>query len=55
MVLVKKANSKWWICVHFTNLNKAYPKDNFPLLSINLIVDLTMGHSLLKFMDAYFF
>ena len=31
VVLVKKANGKWRMCVDFTNLNKACPKDNFPL------------------------
>ena len=36
-----------------TNLNKAYPKDNFPLPKIDRLVDSTAGHALLSFMDAY--
>ena len=35
VVLVKKANGKCRMCVDFTNLNKACPKDSFPLLRID--------------------
>ena len=31
VVMVKKANGKWRMCVDFTNLNKAWPKDSYPL------------------------
>ena len=31
VVLVRKANGKWRMCMDFTDLNKAYPKDSFPL------------------------
>jgi len=31
VVMVKKASGKWWMCVDFTNLKKACPKDNYPL------------------------
>lgn len=51
--LMKKANGKWRMCVHFTNLNKACPKDNFLLSLIDLIVDSTTGYHMLSFMDAY--
>ena len=53
MVLVKKANGKWRLCIDFTDINKACPKDSFPLLRIDLIVDATSGHELLSFMDAF--
>ena len=33
--LVKKANGKWRICVDFTDLNKACPKDSSPLPRID--------------------
>ena len=52
-VLVKKINNKWRLCVDFTDLNKAYPKDCYPLPRIDLLVDATVGHSLLSFIDAY--
>ena len=35
VILVKKANGKWRMCVDFTDLNKACPKDNFPLPRID--------------------
>ena len=54
VVLVKKANGKWRLCIDFTDINKACPKDSFPLPRIDLIVDATAGHELLSFMDAFF-
>ena len=51
--MVKKANGKWRICVDFTDLNQAYPKDSFPLPRIDQLVDSTAGHKLLTFMDAF--
>ena len=51
--MVKKANGKWRMCVDFTDLNKAYPKDSYPLPRIDLLVDSTTGHQLLSFMDAF--
>ena len=53
VVLVKKANNKWRLCIDFTNINRAYPKDSFPLPRIDLIVDATTGHELLSFMDTF--
>ena len=53
VVLVKKANGKWRLCIDFTDINKACPKDSFPLPRIDLIVDATVGHELLSFMDAF--
>ena len=41
------------MCVDFIDLNKAYPKDNYPLPRINQQVDSTAGHKLLSFMDAF--
>ena len=53
VVLVKKANGKWRLCIDFTDINKACPKDSFPLPRIDLIVDAIAGHELLSFMDAF--
>ena len=53
VVLVKKANGKWRLCIDFTDINRACPKDSFPLPWIDLIVDAMAGHELLSFMDAF--
>ena len=53
VVLVKKANGKWRLYIDFTDINKACPKDSFPLPRIDLIVDATAGHELLSFMDVF--
>ena len=53
IVLVKKANGKWRLCIDFTDINRAYPKDSFPLPWIDLIVDATASHELLNFMDTF--
>lgn len=53
VVLVKKANGTWRMCVYFTDLNKACPKDSYPLPKIDRLVDATAGHSLLSLMDAF--
>ena len=37
----------------FCNLNKACPKDEFPLPNIDLLVDLATGNSMFSFMDGY--
>ena len=53
VVLVKKTNGKWRMCVDFQDLNKTCPKDSFPLPMIDQLVDSTAGYKLLTFMDAF--
>ncbi|KAG7579151.1 Ribonuclease H-like superfamily [Arabidopsis thaliana x Arabidopsis arenosa] len=52
-VVVKKKNGKDRVCIDFTNLNKACPKDSFPLPHIDRLVESTAGNELLTFMDAF--
>ena len=54
IVMVKKSNGKWRMCVDFTDLNKACPRDSYPLPRIDQLVDSTAGHKLLSFMDSFF-
>ena len=51
--MVKKPNGKWRMCVDFTDLNRACPKDSYPLPRIDTLVDLTARHELLSFMDTF--
>ena len=41
------------ICTDFCDINKACPKDDFPLPSIDNIVDATIGHEILSLMDGF--
>jgi hypothetical protein len=52
-VIIPKANGKLRMCIDYTNLNKACPKDPYPLSRIDQIVDSTSGCDLLSFIDAY--
>jgi len=49
----KKKNGKDRVWIDFTNLNKACPKDSFPLPHIDRLVEPTVGIELLTFMDAF--
>ena len=51
--MVKKKTRKWCVCVDFTKLNKACPKDPFPMPQINQLVDITVGHPRMSFLDAF--
>ncbi|RVW49172.1 hypothetical protein CK203_087496 [Vitis vinifera] len=51
---VPKEDGKARFCVDFKDLNKVSPKDDFPLLHIDLLVDSTVGHLMLSFMDGFF-
>ena len=52
-VIVKKKSGKWQVCVDFTDLNKACPKDPFPMPKIDQLVDATVGHPQMSFLDAF--
>jgi hypothetical protein len=52
-VIVPKENGKLRMCIDYTSLNKACPKDPYPLLRIDQIVDSTSRCDLLSFLDAY--
>ncbi|RVW67388.1 hypothetical protein CK203_061266 [Vitis vinifera] len=47
VVVVPKKKGKWWVCVDYTNLNNACPKDSFSLPRIDQIVDSTSGQGML--------
>ena len=54
VVRVPKKDSKVRVCVDFRDLNKASPKDDFPLPHIDMLIDSMIGHSMLSFMDGFF-
>ena len=52
-VVVKKKSGKWRVCVNFTDLNKACSKDPFPMPKIDQLVDATVGHPRMSYLDAF--
>ncbi|KAF5934632.1 hypothetical protein HYC85_030803 [Camellia sinensis] len=53
IVLMPKKDDRIRVCVDFRDLNRASPKDNFPLPHIDESVDFTSGHALLSFIDGF--
>lgn len=53
LVLVRKSDGNIRIWTDFKDINKACPKDDFPLPNINLIVNLTTGYEMLSLMDGF--
>ena len=53
IVVVKKKSRKWRVCVDFTNLTNACPKNSFPMPWIDQLVDATVGHPRMSFLDAF--
>ena len=54
VVVVPNKGNKWRVCVDYTDLINACPKDIFPLPRIDQIVDASTGHGMLSFLDAFY-
>nr|GEU39158.1 reverse transcriptase domain-containing protein [Tanacetum cinerariifolium] len=52
-VMVKKHDDSWRICVDFKDLNKAYPKNGYPLPEIDWKVESLWGYPYKCFLDVY--
>jgi hypothetical protein len=54
IVPVKKKNEKWRMCIDFTDLNKATPKDNYPLPRMDQVTDSTANTAIMSLLDYFF-
>ena len=53
IVPIMKKDGRVWVCVDYRDLNKANPKDDFPLLHIDVLVDSTAAFEIFLFMDSF--
>ena len=53
VVMVRKKNGEWGMCVDFTDLNKCCPKDPHPLPRINKLVDIVAGCEVMSLLDCF--
>ena len=53
VVPVPKKDGKVRMCVDYKDLNRASPKDDFPLRHIDILVDNTTQHKVFSFMDDF--
>lgn len=53
VVMVKNSNSKWRMCVDFTDLNKSCPRDPYPLTRIDTLVDIVAGCEMMSLLDCF--
>jgi hypothetical protein len=54
VVMLRKKNGKWRMCMDFIDLNKCCPKDDFPLARIDKIVDSTTSYEMMALLDCFF-
>ena len=50
---MKKKNRQIRCYVDFRNLNQVWPKDEFPLPNMDLLIDYAVGSAMFSFMDGF--
>jgi hypothetical protein len=48
----KKGSGKIRVCIDFRNLNRATPKDEYPMLIVDMLINGALGHKVLRFLDG---
>jgi hypothetical protein len=52
VVPVQKKDGRWRVCVDFRDLNRATPKDEYPMPVAEILINAAAGHKILSFMDG---
>jgi hypothetical protein len=52
IVPVQKKDGRWWVCVDFRDLNRATPKDEYPVPVAETLINAAVGNKILSFMDS---
>jgi hypothetical protein len=52
VVPVQKKDGLWRVCVDFRDLNRAIPKDEYPMPVVETLINAVAGHKILSFMDG---
>jgi hypothetical protein len=52
VVPMQKKDGQWQVCVDFRDLNRATPKDEYPMLVAETLINAAAGHKILSFMDG---
>jgi len=52
IVLVRKKNGQLRVCIDFRDLNRATPKDEYPMPAADLLIDAAAGHKMMSFLDG---
>ena len=53
IVPIIKKNGKLRICIDFRDINKATPKDEYPMPMVDVLIHSASGHEILSFMDGH--
>jgi hypothetical protein len=52
-VPIRKNNGEWRICIDFTDLNKATPKDNYPFPRMDQVIDSVASTAIMSLLDCF--
>ena len=52
MVPVQKKDGRWCVCVDFRDLNRATPKDEYPMPIAETLINAVAGHKMMSFLDG---
>jgi hypothetical protein len=52
IALVQKKDGRWWVCMDFRDLNRATPKDGYPMPVAETLINVAVDNKILSFMDG---